>query len=371
MARSISQIYAEAVYTRNNYAQLTELNSGRTKSKMSVLNLITYVMAVLIHTYETLLDVYQIEIAQIISNRINGTPQYYATVAKFFQFNPQTQLNDAMHFNNDTLKVEYESIDTTHRIITRSSYERYNENDAIILKVAKDNSGSDNKEGTLYMRLTDAELTAFKNYIAEIKFAGAVIYCVSYPGDIVTISAPSSAPIYYDDTKVSKGQALENIKNAMTKLSESMEFDDYLYYQQIITAICNAEGIVDVGAGVTIDVQKYNEHSGSFETTGMVSQMLSTIAQMHYTAQNQYIGSGALSYDDKVLVEQARIDGRTEQAAIAANLVGQARPLFKDNPNLTGRMRLKSGYISFTGTDGKSTINTDNITLLPNSQRND
>ena len=38
--RSVSQIYSEAVSTRNNYLQLTELNTGRSNSKLSMLNLL-------------------------------------------------------------------------------------------------------------------------------------------------------------------------------------------------------------------------------------------------------------------------------------------------------------------------------------------
>ena len=33
MSRSISQIYAEALATRNNYLQITELDSGRTSRR--------------------------------------------------------------------------------------------------------------------------------------------------------------------------------------------------------------------------------------------------------------------------------------------------------------------------------------------------
>ena len=86
--RSVSQIYSEIVTTRNNYLQLTELNSGRTNSKLSMMNLITYVTAVCIHTYEAVLDVFQLKIAEILNGRINGTPDWYVMTAKKFQYNP-------------------------------------------------------------------------------------------------------------------------------------------------------------------------------------------------------------------------------------------------------------------------------------------
>ena len=72
--RSVSQIYSEAVATRNNYLQLTELNTGRSNSKLSMINLLTYVVAVCIHTYEAILDLFQVKIVEVLNGRINGTP---------------------------------------------------------------------------------------------------------------------------------------------------------------------------------------------------------------------------------------------------------------------------------------------------------
>lgn len=291
MARSISQIYAEAIYTRNNYLQITELDSGRTKSKMSMLNLITYVMAVLIHTYEAALDVFQVDIATIIGNRINGTPQYYVTIAKYFQFNPDTQEGDPIVFNEDTMKVEYEAVDETHRIVVQSSYEYYEQ--GIILKVCKEETDSKELDGgTAYTQLSDAEMTAFKSYISAIKFCGAKLYCLSNPGDIITIHTSASAPIYYNDSAVTREQAVQNIKNAFVEYIRSIEFDDYVRYQKIIDVIQNADGVTDVSARVRVGIFQYNNQTGA--------------------------------YGNEI--------------------------------NITGRIKTGSGYIKLTGTDGNSTL---------------
>ena len=92
--RSVSQIYSEAVSTRNNYLQLTELNTGRSNSKLSMFNLLTYVVAVCIHTYEAVLDLFQVRIAEVLKGRINGTPDWYAMMAKKFQYNSVTESGD-------------------------------------------------------------------------------------------------------------------------------------------------------------------------------------------------------------------------------------------------------------------------------------
>ena len=85
--RSVSQIYSEAVNIRNNYLQLTELNTGRSNSKLSIINLLTYVVAVCIHTYEAVLDIFQVRIAEVLNGRVNGTPDWYAIMSKKFQYN--------------------------------------------------------------------------------------------------------------------------------------------------------------------------------------------------------------------------------------------------------------------------------------------
>lgn len=272
MARSISQIYAEAIHTRNNYLQITELDSGRTGSKMSMLNLITYVMAVLIHTYEVTLDLFQADVASIISNRINGTAPYYALVSKLFQFNPESQVGDRLIFNEDTYKIEYETINVSHRIIAQSSYEDYDSDGAIVLKVCKNsNDSNDIENGTIYTQLSDAELTAFKNYISTIKYCGAKIYCVSNPGDIVLIHTNSIAPIYYNDALVTRTQAIQNIKKAISEYTSTFEYDTYISYQKIIDVIQNAEGITDISANVKIGVKKYNNKTGIYDGEKMIS----------------------------------------------------------------------------------------------------
>lgn len=267
MARNISQIYAEAIHTRNNYLQLTELDSGRTTSKMSVLNCITYTAAVLIHTYETMLDVFQVNIAKTIANRINGTAPYYATIAKLFQFDPISRTGDKLVFNSESCKIEYETINESHRIIAQSSWENYTQEDAIVLKVCKASTDSnDTDNGTLYTQLSDAELTAFKQYISAIKFCGAKIYCQSIPGDMVRIHTSASSPIYYDDTLLTHGQALQNIKKAIATYTKEFEYDSYISYQKIIDAIQNAEGITDVSANVTVGVSLYNNDKGIYNS---------------------------------------------------------------------------------------------------------
>lgn len=303
--RSVSQIYSEAVTIRNNYLQLTELNSGRSNSKLSILNLITYVFAVCIHTYEVILDLFQVRLAQVLNGRINGTPDWYAMIVKKFQYNNVTEKGDELVFNEDTLKIEYKTIDISHRIVERAAWQLDEDNSTLILKVVKANTNSTEIDnGIPYTQLSDSELTALKSFLMQIKFVGAIVNCETYPADIVTVEAPKTSPIFYNDSFITEAQALEKIKASLIEFSNSFEFNGYLYYQSIVDAIRQTEYITDVGNGLRVNINSFDNEKRAYE----------------------------------------------------------------GNMPLKGRTRLRSGYIRFLDENSISTINVDNLTLVPASQ---
>lgn len=269
MSRTISQIYSEAVYVRNNYLQITQLNSGRTSSKMSILNLMTYVMAVLIYTYEAVLDAFQVNIAKLILKRINGTAEWYVTMAYKFQYNSLTNLGDPFSVNEDTFALEYETVDQSHRIITKAAWQEYLD-DSIVLKVCKkniDQTQIDN--GMLYAPLEIRELNAFKSYIKAIKFIGSKIYCTSIPGDIITVKTAANSPIYYNGLYSNAEGVLESIRAALVAYAASLDYNGAVYYQSIIDVIQRCENVVSIGAGITVQIKSYDpvlEAYGSAQT---------------------------------------------------------------------------------------------------------
>lgn len=255
MSKSLSQIYSEAIQTRNNYLQITELNSGLTNSKMSILNLITYVMSVLIHSYHVILDIFEIEIANIISTRINGTAQWYVIMATKFQYNNNTKNCDQLVFDEDTLKIKFNKVDTSHQIIAKAAYVDNDTKDGIILKVCKNNINSDEKNnGVNYMQLNSDELTAFKYYISQIKFIGANIQVLSIPGDIITVK---NCVVVYNDRYITEEQAFNNIKNALIKYTTTLDYNAFIYSQKIIDTIMSLDYIENIN-NIDIYINKYN-----------------------------------------------------------------------------------------------------------------
>lgn len=255
MSKTLSQIYSEAITKRNLFLQITELNSGLTQSKMSILNLVTYVQALLIYSYQTILDIFEVNIANLINSRINGTATWYAAMALKFQYNSITGAGDTLTFDEDTLKIKYDTVDDTHKIIAKSAYDD-NGSNGIILKVCKSNTNSEEiANGINYTQLSSNELTAFKSYINQIKFIGAKVQALSIPGDIITIK---NCEITYDDQYITDEQAMQIVRDAMIQFASSLNYNAFIYSQTIIDSILSSEYIVNISTGVQLTIKEYD-----------------------------------------------------------------------------------------------------------------
>jgi hypothetical protein len=252
MSRNIQTIYQEAVETRNKYLQLTTADTTRLSgSKMSVMNMFTYVMSSLIYTFENMFDVFIADATKVLGLRTNGTPAYYVYMAK--QYSPGC----TVRVNEDGTGLEVIS-NGGNPIIPYASYETINIANGMVLKVCKDVNGA-------ITPLTSQELSAFTNFINQIRFVGANVIVRSVPADLIT----PKIRVVYDDSIVSKEDALANIKEAIDNYSKSLSYDSYVYQSAIIDAIQGAFGVLDVPSNLSngekskIFVQKHNYASAS------------------------------------------------------------------------------------------------------------
>lgn len=229
MSRTLTEIYNEAVETRNKYLELTELTND---SKMSIINAFTWVTAAAIYSFETLLDVFTTDIAKTFTQRINGTSAYYANAMLKWQY------GDDLIINDEGTAFHYATEDTTKRLITHVSYqEYYNEefkDNILILKVA---SG----EGRSLSQLSDEELIAARAYLNQIKFAGVKCNVVSRRGDVLV----PRLTVYYDGA-ITKEELYDNIDTALIDFIVNMKFDSLVYSQKIIDAIQKVEHVTDI-----------------------------------------------------------------------------------------------------------------------------
>lgn len=229
MSRTINEIYKLAVEERNKRLELKEFNSD---SKMSILNGITWAFSAVIYSFETILDVFAVDIATTINNRINGTPVYYANALL------QYQKGDTLTVREDGLSFGYNTIDETKRIITQVSYsESTNDNNLdnkLIMKVA----GGD--KGNLFA-VSSEDLVMINSYINQIKFAGTRIEVTSQEGDVLI----PKVTVFYDGAIMSS-ELYDSIDEKLNEYIMNIEFDSSIYVSKIIEAIRKADHVTDV-----------------------------------------------------------------------------------------------------------------------------
>ena len=265
MSRTIKDIYNAAVAERNKRLELSEFKSD---SKMSVMNGILWVVAAVIYSFETLLDVFAVDITEAINGRINGTPNYYANALL------QYQQGDELIVREDGLAFGYAAVDETKRIITQVSYvestDDQNIDSKLILKVATGTKG--NLEA-----IPAEELVPINAYIGKLKFAGTRVEVISTKGDVLI----PRLTVFYDGA-IPESEMYDAIEVQLKEYVMNIEFDAAVYVSRLTDAIRKAEHVTDV----FID-ESATPEQGVFiayhDTDGNI-QPMQRVQRMTYTA---------------------------------------------------------------------------------------
>lgn len=229
MARTLSEIFALAKDYRNEHLELTEFQNS---SKMSILDAITWTTSACIWTFENLLDVFKVDIAKDLENRINGTPAYYANALLKYQS------GDDLEMNEEGTSFSYPTVDETKRIVSKVAYSEVTQDGfydkQLLLKIATGEAGS-------YEQIGEDEMVKIRHYLNQIVFAGTTVKVVSRKGDILI----PRVTVYHDGA-VTNDEVFDNIAASLNNYIEQIDFNGIVYAQKIIDAIQSAEHVVDV-----------------------------------------------------------------------------------------------------------------------------
>lgn len=229
MSRTIKQIYEQAIAERNKRLELSEFDNN---SKLSILNGITWTFAAVVFSFESILDVFAIDISSVINNRINGTPTYYINALL------QYQKGDELMVREDGLAFGYANVDETKQIVTQASYMEsssdVNLDNKLILKVAAGEKGK-------LQSIPQQELMMIQAYINKIKFAGTRIEVTSQEGDVLI----PRVSVYHDGA-VLESEMYDKIEEKLNEYMMNIKFDSTIYVSDIIAAIRRADHVTDV-----------------------------------------------------------------------------------------------------------------------------
>lgn len=263
MARTLTEIYTVAKQCRDKYLELTEFQND---SKMSILDAFTWVTSSCIWAFENILDVFKVDLAKDLQNRVNGTPAYFANALLKYQS------GDDLVVSEDGASFSYATIDEGKRIISKVSYSEVVEDGyhdkLAIYKIATGEPGA-------YARIEEDELLAIRAYLGKILFAGQHAMVVSRNGDVLI----PRVTVYHDGA-ISEDELYTNIENSLNDFIANMSFDGMLYAQKIIDCIQNAEHVTDVEVDRTgtdqqgIFIAMYDDDNNLIEVEDSVEQRI-------------------------------------------------------------------------------------------------
>lgn len=241
MARTLSTIYQEAKAARDARLELTEFHNG---SKMSVMDAFTWVVSACIWGFENIMDVFKVDVASDLRNRVNGTPAYYVNALLKYQHGDTLQMND------EGTQFSYPVVDETKRVITKVAYSEVNTDVVevednkttvykffdkdLVLKIATGEPGA-------YDQIDGETLTAVRAYMQQISFAGTHMTIVSRKGDILVPKV-----IVYYDGGATESEMMEAVEDALNNFIANIPFDGAVYVQKIIDTIQRVEHVTDV-----------------------------------------------------------------------------------------------------------------------------
>ena len=224
MARSITEIQ-EAIREKVSASVPVRLSS----SKTSEWSLWTYVVAVAIHAFELVLDLFRKEMETLTSEATPGTLRWYAEMCRRFQY------GDELVYNPDTGMLSYPQTDESKRIIAAVAVSEAATEEgamAIFVKVAK-------QEGGKLVELDEAEKRALVNYLDAIRFVGCQVETISSNADSICYDLT-----VYHDPLIPEGTVRAEVEEALTAFKTTIDFDGVLYRQRLLDAVMEVDGVV-------------------------------------------------------------------------------------------------------------------------------
>lgn len=254
MARTINEIYKDIIAEKNKRLELSDIQSD---SKVSIFNSIAWTVAAAIYSFETIMDVFTIDMNSALQERINGTPSYYVNSLLKYQHGDKLKIRD------DGLGFGYEKVDETKRIVTQASYQEDSNEQSLdtklILKVATGTNGK-------LSPLSSDQLMMVTAYINQIKFAGTTIEVVSRKGDIII----PRLTVYHDGA-LPEETMRNNIDEALNNFIMETKFNSAIYVSNIVSCLMAIEHVTDVYMDVNA-VPQQGVYIVSYESDGSMSQ---------------------------------------------------------------------------------------------------
>jgi hypothetical protein len=236
MAQTADEIQSEMMTEMVNYPALTPLNdtSGTNGSNIPIWKSWMFVTATIISFFEQVMDLFKVDIQNIINNNQYGSDEWWYNQMLAFQF------GDLLVFINNIF--QYPLIDASRQVIKFCSINS-SPDGVVQIKVAQQDG---NNQPAV---LTPDQLNGVYSYCKAIRPAGIRFTVLSAPADLLQLNGN----IYYDAAgdKAVIQIAVEKAINDFLGTNNVNNFDGTLYVNKLIDAIQVVPGLVGNQVDIT------------------------------------------------------------------------------------------------------------------------
>ena len=266
MARTIEEIkksmtdqFLSDETLRQAYGITGDVTWDSTFSKVSVENMLMYVVAFVAHTLEVMMDAFRKDVDTQIAQNIVPTVRWYHTQAVAFQY------GDQLVYNEEYGHFEYPEVDETKKLVKYCAVK--DRGGSIQILVSGDSNGVPSV-------LSNNVLSAFKSYMNQVKVAGIILDVKSLAADGIRIQAEVQIDpqiITTDGVRISDGT--KAVEAAINAYLANIVYGGTFNKTKLVDAIQKVEGVVDVTLG-KVEVKP----SGSTSYTEMTSNNYSAVS---------------------------------------------------------------------------------------------
>ena len=252
MARTIEEIQGRILTAiASDQALSAQLTST---SKVAVFRLFAYIIASSIWLLESIFDNHKKEIDTALYEQKSGTPRWYRNMSLAFQYGFDL-LEDSDKFDNTGYTDD--QIEAS-KIIKYCSVKESIESNRLTIKVA-------GESGDALQPLDDTQITAFLQYMSEVKYAGVKLNVVNNPADKLLLNMQIYRDVLViDENGVSILNGDKPVEKAIRSYMKTLPFDGVLVLNDLIAHIRAVEGVDD--ANITIATSSFYDTATSSYT---------------------------------------------------------------------------------------------------------
>jgi len=195
-----------------------------------------FVVSYSIWVLEVIFDNHKKEIDTAIYEQKSGTERWYRNMSLAFQFGFDL-LIDSDKFDNTGYTDE--QIEAS-KIIKYCSVKESLESNRLVVKVAS-------SDGDLLTPLTETQITAFSEYLKEIRYAGVKINVVNNPADQLILNMSVYRDVLVlDETGNSIANGGKPVETAIKNYMKALPFDGELVINDLIEKLRAVNGVNNV-----------------------------------------------------------------------------------------------------------------------------